>query len=93
MNNAAILRIDAGKICSATAYPPQEINPFSPIFSGMNENGNRYALAALRLQRAELAERLTEPAFAKTKASIANKLARATLTAYFFLAGLAAIGK
>ena len=41
----------------------------------------------------ELAERLLEHGFAETKASIANKLARATMTAHFFLASLAALGK
>jgi DNA-binding transcriptional ArsR family regulator len=40
----------------------------------------------------ELAERLKEHGFAETKASIANKLARATLSAHLFLASLAAMG-
>jgi len=40
----------------------------------------------------ELAERLKEHGFAETKASIANKLARATMSAHFFLASLAVIG-
>ena len=40
-----------------------------------------------------LAERLKEHGFEETKASIANKLARATMTAHFFLASLAAIGR
>ena len=40
----------------------------------------------------DLAERLREHGFEETKASIANKLARATLSAHFFLASLAAIG-
>jgi hypothetical protein len=31
--------------------------------------------------------------FSETKASIANKLARATMSAHFFLAALAATGK
>jgi hypothetical protein len=39
----------------------------------------------------ELAERLKKHGFTETKASIANKLARATLTAAFFLACLAAM--
>jgi hypothetical protein len=39
----------------------------------------------------ELAERLKKHGFKETKASIANKLARATVSAHFFLA-LAAIG-
>ena len=40
-----------------------------------------------------LAERLKEHGFEETKASIANKLARATMSAHFFLASLAAIGR
>lgn len=40
-----------------------------------------------------LAEKLKEHGFEETKASIANKLARATMTAHFYLASLAAIGK
>ena len=40
----------------------------------------------------ELAERLKPHGFEETKASIANKLARATMSAHFFLASMAAIG-
>jgi hypothetical protein len=40
-----------------------------------------------------LAERLKEHGFEETKASISNKLARATMSAHFFLASLAAIGR
>ena len=40
----------------------------------------------------ELAKRLKKHGFDETKASIANKLARATVPAAFFLAALAAIG-
>jgi hypothetical protein len=40
----------------------------------------------------ELAQRLKKHGFKETKASIANKLARATLSAHFFLAALVAIG-
>jgi hypothetical protein len=52
----------------------------------------------VELKRAELtyddlAERLKVHGFEETKASIANKLARATMTAHFYLASLAAIGK
>jgi hypothetical protein len=39
-----------------------------------------------------LAERLKEHGFDETKASIANKLARATLTAGFLLAVVAVLG-
>jgi hypothetical protein len=41
----------------------------------------------------ELAERLIVQGILETRASISNKLARATLTAHFYLASLAAIGK
>ncbi len=40
----------------------------------------------------ELAERIKKQGFKETKASIANKLARATVPAHFFLAALVAIG-
>jgi hypothetical protein len=40
-----------------------------------------------------LADRLKEHGFDETKASISNKLARATMTAHFFLASLSAIGR
>jgi hypothetical protein len=41
----------------------------------------------------ELAERLREHGFNETKASIANKLTRATISAHFYLASLTAIGR
>ena len=41
----------------------------------------------------ELALKLRKHGFEETKASIANKLARATLPAHFFLASLVAIGR
>jgi hypothetical protein len=41
----------------------------------------------------ELAERLKAHGFEETRASIANKFARATVSAHFFLASLVAIGK
>ncbi len=40
-----------------------------------------------------LADRLKEHGFEETRASISNKLARATMSAHFFLASLAAIGR
>jgi hypothetical protein len=40
----------------------------------------------------DLALKLTKYGFEETKASIANKLARAAMSAHFFLASLAAIG-
>jgi hypothetical protein len=41
----------------------------------------------------ELALRLRAHGFEETKASITNKLSRATLSAHFFLASLAVIGR
>ncbi|MGA8616457.1 MAG: DUF6471 domain-containing protein [Xanthobacteraceae bacterium] len=41
----------------------------------------------------DLADKLKNHGFKETKASIANKLARATLSAHFFLASLVAIGR
>ena len=41
----------------------------------------------------ELAERLKEHGFNETKARIANKLARATVSAHFYLASLASVGR
>ena len=41
----------------------------------------------------DLALRLKEHGFDETKASITNKLSRETLSAHFFLASLAAIGR
>jgi hypothetical protein len=41
----------------------------------------------------DLAERLKKHGFKESKASIANKLARATLPAHIFLAALAAMGR
>jgi hypothetical protein len=40
-----------------------------------------------------LAERLKEHGFGETKASVASKLSRATMSAHFFLASLAVIGR
>ena len=41
----------------------------------------------------DLAEKLKKHGFEETKASIASKLSRATMSAHFFLASLAAIGR
>jgi hypothetical protein len=41
----------------------------------------------------ELAEKLKKHGFDESKASIASKLSRATISAHFFLASLVAIGK
>lgn len=40
----------------------------------------------------DLADKLKKHGFKETKASIANKLARATMSAHFFLASLASMG-
>jgi hypothetical protein len=59
--------------------------------------GSVGCVAKAELKRADLtyedlADRLKKHGFKETKASIANKLARATVPAAFFLASLAAIG-
>jgi hypothetical protein len=41
----------------------------------------------------ELAARLKKHGFSETKASIANKLARATISAHFYLASMVAMGR
>ena len=58
------------------------------------ERAARHIKAELKradLTYEELAQRLKKHGFKETKASIANKLARATLPASFFLACLAAL--
>jgi len=64
---------------------------------------NEWAERAARHLKAELkradvtyytlAELLKDHGFQETKASIASKLSRATMSAHFFLASLAAIGR
>jgi len=59
------------------------------------ERAARHLKAELKradLTYEELAARLKKHGFKETKASIANKLARATMTAHFFLASMVAIG-
>jgi hypothetical protein len=59
------------------------------------ERAARHLKAELKradLTYEELAARLKKHGFKETKASIANKLARATVPAAFFLAALVAIG-
>jgi hypothetical protein len=58
------------------------------------ERGARHLKAELKradVTYDELAKRLEYYGFGETKASIANKLTRATLSAHFLLASLAAI--
>jgi hypothetical protein len=59
------------------------------------ERASRHLKAELKRANVtydELAERMKKHGFKETKASIANKLARATVPAHFFLAALVAIG-
>ena len=59
------------------------------------ERAARYLKAELKradVTYEELAARLNAKGWGETKASIANKLARATMSAHFFLASLEAIG-
>ena len=51
----------------------------------------KHKLQEAEVTYAELAKRLKKHGFIETKASIANKLARATMPAAFFLACLAAM--
>ena len=63
--------------------------------TGRAERAARYLKAELKradLTYEDLADKLKKHGFKETKASIANKLARATAPAHFFLASLAAIG-
>jgi virulence-associated protein VapD len=59
------------------------------------ERAARHLKAELKradLTYEDLAEKLKKHGFKETKASIANKLARATMTAHFFLASMVVIG-
>jgi hypothetical protein len=59
------------------------------------ERASRHLKAELKRANVtydELAERMKKHGFKETKASIANKLARTTVSAHFFLAALAVIG-
>ena len=72
-------------------------SPFRPLPKVLSGK-IRWHLLKAELKRADLtyedlAERLRKHGFKETKASIANKLARATLPAHFFLAALAAMGR
>jgi virulence-associated protein VapD len=60
------------------------------------ERAARHLKAELKCENMtydDLADRLKKHGFKETRASIANKLARATLTAHFFLASLVAMGR
>lgn len=60
------------------------------------ERAARHLKAELKredLTYEDLADKLKKHGFKETKASIANKLARATLPAHFFLASFAVMGR
>ncbi len=60
------------------------------------ERAARHLKAELKraeLTYEDLAEKLKKHGFKETKASIASKLSRATMSAHFFLASLVAIGR
>ncbi len=69
--------------------------PFAKTEKQWAERAARHLKAELKradVTYEELAERLMEHGFTESKASIANKLARATVSAHLFLASLMAIG-
>jgi uncharacterized protein DUF6471 len=70
--------------------------PFAKTEREWAERAARHLKAELKradMTYEDLADKLKKHGFKdETKASIANKLARATLPAHFFLAALAAIG-
>jgi hypothetical protein len=69
--------------------------PFATTEKEWAERAARHLKAELKraeVTYGELANRLKAHGFVETEASIANKLSRATISAHFFLASLAAIG-
>jgi len=70
--------------------------PFAKTEREWAERAARHLKAELKragVTYKDLATRLEGHGFAETEASVTNKLARATMSAHFFLASLAAIGK
>ena len=70
--------------------------PYARTEAEWAERAARHIKAELKrsdLTYDDLAERLKKHGFKESKASIANKLARATLPAHFFLAALTAMGR
>ncbi len=70
--------------------------PFATTEKEWAERAARHLKAELKraeLTYGDLASRLKAHGFVETEASIANKLSRATMSAHFFLASLAAIGR
>jgi Domain of unknown function (DUF6471) len=74
----------------------EERMPWAKTENEWAERAARHIKAELKradLTYDDLATRLGKLGFRESKASIANKLARATLPAHFFLASLVAIGR
>lgn len=70
--------------------------PFATTEKEWAERAARHLKAELKraeVTYGELANWLKAHGFAETEASIANKLSRATMSAHFFLASLAVIGR
>ncbi|THD45045.1 MAG: hypothetical protein E7774_08825 [Bradyrhizobium sp.] len=70
--------------------------PFATTEREWAERAARHLKAELKrasVTYKDLAGRLEAHGFAETEASVTNKLARATMTAHFYLASLAAVGK
>ena len=70
--------------------------PFAMTEQEWAERAVRHLKAELKradLTYEELAEKLKKHGFTETKASIANKLARATMSAHFYLASMVAMGR
>jgi hypothetical protein len=73
----------------ATSLPNDSAASFRPSTVVRSERAARHLKAELTYE--DLADRLKKHGFKETKASIANKLARATMPAAFFLGCLAAL--
>jgi len=70
--------------------------PFATTEREWAERAARHLKAELKraaVTYSELARRLKAHGFSETEASITNKLARATMSAHFFVASLVAIGR
>lgn len=69
--------------------------PFAKTEREWAERAARHLKAELKragVTYKELTQRLEAHGFAETEASVTNKLARATMSAHFYLASLAAVG-
>jgi Domain of unknown function (DUF6471) len=91
------LRLSAAIACVLLDWPP--LTDYTRFFfaelRAYSTNRRRHLKA--KLKRADFTyeelARLKKHGFKETKASIANKLARATMSAHFYLASLVAIGR